>query len=68
MTYLFEIIYKENKILVEYGDFEGLILITAISMSKKEELDFQEVAKIFDEIVLPSSKETVIRIVKNYPI
>lgn len=29
-TYLFEIIYRQNRIVVDYGDFEGLILLAVI--------------------------------------
>lgn len=29
-TYLFEIIYKENRIVVDYGEFEGLIFLAAV--------------------------------------
>ena len=30
LTYLFEIVYRENRIVLDYGDFEGLILLGAI--------------------------------------
>lgn len=29
-TYLFEIIYRENRIVVDYGEFEGLVFLAAI--------------------------------------
>ena len=35
-TYLFEIIYKENLIVVDYGDFEGLILLHAYNQNGYE--------------------------------
>ncbi len=39
-TFLFEIIYKENKIVLDYGDFEGLVLLGAIhTMSGAEVTD-----------------------------
>lgn len=30
LTLLFEVVYKDNRIVVDYGDFEGLIMIGAI--------------------------------------
>lgn len=37
-TYLVEIIYKENRIVINYGDFEGLVLIGIIKTSTGEDL------------------------------
>lgn len=31
-TYLFEIIYPENRIVVDYGDFEGLVLLDVLDI------------------------------------
>lgn len=39
-TYLFEIIYKENRIVVDYGDFEGLILLSCVHKATGHEMDY----------------------------
>jgi RNA ligase len=58
-TYLFETIYKENRIVVDYGDYEGVILLGAINTKTGEELcyerllehsDFFDVVKRWDGI------------------
>jgi T4 RnlA family RNA ligase len=41
-TYLFEIVYKSNRIVVNYGDYEGLILLGAINTKTSEELSYDE--------------------------
>jgi RNA ligase len=38
-TYLFEILFKENRIVVDYGDFEDLILLGMIETSSGYEVD-----------------------------
>ncbi len=38
-TYLFEIIYKENRIVVDYGDREDLVLLAVIDTETGEEYD-----------------------------
>jgi RNA ligase len=40
-TYLFEIIYPENRIVVDYGDYKGLMLIDVID-NETGEADLQE--------------------------
>jgi RNA ligase len=42
LTYLFEIVYKNNRIVVDYGDYEGLILLGAINTKTEEELSYNE--------------------------
>jgi RNA ligase len=42
LTYLFEIIYRNNKIVVNYGDYEGLILLGAINTKTGDELSYDE--------------------------
>jgi RNA ligase len=42
-TYLFEIIYPENRIVVDYGDQEKLVLLTVIETKTGRELDHDEV-------------------------
>jgi RNA ligase len=54
-TYLFEIIYPENRIVVNYGDREELILLAIINTDTGEEItDFEDLAfsrlKTFDGI------------------
>lgn len=39
-TYLFEIIYPENKIVVDYGDTEDLVLLGAIHMITGKEISY----------------------------
>jgi T4 RnlA family RNA ligase len=41
-TYLFEIVYKSNRIVVNYGDYEGLILLGAINTKTGEELSYDK--------------------------
>jgi len=38
-TYIFEIIYKNNKIVVDYKDFEGLVLTGVINKKDGKEMD-----------------------------
>lgn len=38
LTYLFEIIFRQNRIVVDYGDMEDLVLITAIHIETGNEL------------------------------
>ena len=40
-TYLFEIIYPENRIVVDYGDYKGLVLIDVID-NETGKSDLQE--------------------------
>ena len=47
-TYLFEIIYPENRIVVDYGEYKGLVLIDVID-NKTGESDLQE----FDDCAWP---------------
>ena len=42
-TYLFEIIYKGNRIVVDYGDFEGLILLALIDNETGADLELPEI-------------------------
>jgi RNA ligase len=45
-TYLFEIVYKLNRIVVNYGDYEGLILLGAINTKTGEELPFNKLIEL----------------------
>jgi RNA ligase len=42
ITYLFEIIYPENRIVVDYGDDERLVLLGAIETSTGKEIPYEE--------------------------
>lgn len=48
VTYLFEIIYKDNKYVVEY-DFEGLVLLAAIETASGVDFDLRD--PMFDSFV-----------------
>lgn len=53
-TYLFEIIYKENRIVCDY-DFEGLILLGAYDTNTNTEINYNELKKhvsLFDDVKL----------------
>ena len=43
-TYLFEIIYKDNRIVCDY-DFEGLVLLGAYDRETLKEIDFENLTK-----------------------
>jgi len=49
-TYLYEIIYKENKIVVSYGDYEGLTLLAVIDNETGKEIPYQELVIEADRI------------------
>lgn len=44
-TYLFEIIYPENRIVVDYGNRKDLVLLAVINTETGEELDVKEEAE-----------------------
>lgn len=53
LTYLFEVVYKENRIVVDYGDYEGIILLGAINTKTGEELSYDKLlqyAYFFDVV------------------
>lgn len=52
-SYLFEIIYPENKIIVEYGDLEDLILIGIVHTESGRELSYREVTEFAFKNNLP---------------
>lgn len=43
LTYLFEIIYPENRIVVDYGDMEDLVLLAVINTNTGEELPLPDI-------------------------
>jgi len=46
-TYLFECIYPENRIVVDYGDRRELVLLAVIITSTGEELSHDEVVRLY---------------------
>lgn len=45
-TYLFEILYADNRIVVSYGDYEGLVLLAAFDNKTGKEVDRNELEKL----------------------
>lgn len=54
-TYLFEIIYPENRIVVDYKGMRTLVLLTAIRISSGEEIPYKQLRYDFEDI-LPVAK------------
>lgn len=54
-TFLFEIVYPENRIVVDYGTQEDLVLLTAINTKTGEEVPYWELKLYFD--VFPIVKQ-----------
>ena len=50
-TYLFEIIYPENRIVVNYGDQERLVLLGIINTETGEELSYDDIIMVPWDIV-----------------
>ncbi len=44
-TYLFEILFPQNRIVVDYGDREDLVLLSVINIEDGSEIDYIEEAK-----------------------
>lgn len=55
-TYLFEIIYPENRIVVDYGGKKDLILLTAINIPSGEEFNISDFLRINIEGGVPIVK------------
>lgn len=49
-TYLFEILYKENTIVVNYGNVRKLILLSVIYTKTGEELSYNNVVASYNEV------------------
>lgn len=49
-TYLFEIIYPENRIVVDYGEMEDVILLGKINTNSGDELDLECYKSIFNVV------------------
>jgi len=49
-TYLFEILYPENRIVVDYGDRRELVLLTNIITATGEELPHDKLVRLYSDI------------------
>lgn len=58
-TYIFEIIYPENRIVVDYGDFSGLVLLSARNTQSGKEYPYEKLKLIADFLN--------VRLAKAYP-
>ena len=56
-TYLVEIIYPENKIIVNYGNKEELILLAVYNTQTQEELSWGEVLGVANDIGMTAAKK-----------
>lgn len=59
LTYLFEVIYPENRIVVDYGDMRQLVLLAVIETSSGYEVSYEAMYGAFSSIFT---------IVKKYPL
>lgn len=55
-TYLFEIIYPENRIVVDYGKQKDLILLAVIDKQSRHELSYEELLGVAEHIGCPLSQ------------
>lgn len=46
-TYMFEILYKSNRIVVDYGDTEDLVLLASIDTETGEEESYEEIVELY---------------------
>jgi len=72
MTYLFEIIYPENRIVLDYGDMEDLVLLDVIETERGESVSYEMLKKIGERIgcpvveYLPLSAETIQKLEESF--
>jgi RNA ligase len=64
-TYLFEIIYPENRIVVDYGDSKRLVLLGIIKTESGEEIPYDEIEMDGWDIVQRFDKFTELTYLKN---
>jgi len=57
LTYIFELIVKNNRIVVDYGDTEELFLLSCIHTKTGKELTYSQVKKISEIIGCPIVKQ-----------
>ena len=68
VTYLFEIIYPENRIIVDYGDTEKLVLLGAIETSTGEEIPYFGIGENLERFELVrkwSNKKSISELAKE---
>ena len=68
VTYLFEIIYPENRIVVDYGDTEKLVLLGAIETSTGEEIPYSGIGENLERFELVrkwSNKKSISELAKE---
>ena len=46
VTYLFEILFKSNRIVVDYGEYEGLVLLGAFNTKSGDEISMNELKRL----------------------
>lgn len=56
LTYVFEIIYPENKIVVDYGDFSGLVLLSCRFRVNGAELNYDYIRNTATELNIRVTK------------
>lgn len=52
-TFLFEIIYPQNRIVVNYGDMEDLVLLAIIHTETGKEFDYEEIVGVAEDHGMP---------------
>jgi RNA ligase len=52
-THLYEIIYPGNKIVIDYGDFRGAVLLACVENATGAELPYEELRKEADLLKVP---------------
>jgi RNA ligase len=68
ITYLFEIIYPENRIVVDYGDTEKLVLLGAVETSTGEEIPYSSIGENLERFELVrkwSNKKSISELAKE---
>ena len=68
VTYLFEIIYPENRIVVDYGDTEKLVLLGAIETFTGEEIPYSGIGENLERFELVrkwSNKKSISELAKE---
>ena len=68
VTYLFEIIYPENRIVVDYGDQEKLVLLGAIETSTGEKIPYSGIGENLERFELVrkwSNKKSISELAKE---
>jgi T4 RnlA family RNA ligase len=68
VTYLFEIIYPENRIVVDYGDTEKLVLLGAVETFTGEEIPYSSIGENLERFELVrkwSNKKSISELAKE---